>query len=57
MSQLSHLHADANMEWMPDGQELWEGIVHLQPTVLTGLPWGNWAEPQKVRFRYRNHSM
>lgn len=33
---------------MPDGRELWGGVESLRPTILTGLPMGNWAEPQKV---------
>lgn len=40
---------DEHLEWMSDGQELWNSIVGLQPTILTGLPMGKWAEPQKVR--------
>ncbi|CAM9527896.1 unnamed protein product [Ectocarpus fasciculatus] len=36
-----------HLDWMPDGRELWDGVAHLQPTILTGLPMGNWAEPQK----------
>ncbi|CAM9180482.1 unnamed protein product [Discosporangium mesarthrocarpum] len=37
----------SNLEWMNDGRELWEGIRGLQPTILTGVPMGKWAEPQK----------
>jgi hypothetical protein len=33
---------------MPDAHVLFDGVGHLQPTILTGLPIGNWAEPQKV---------
>ena len=33
---------------MPDAMELFEGVKHLAPTILTGLPLGNWAAPQKV---------
>ncbi len=36
-----HLH------WMPDGRALWDEVRHLNPAVLTGLPMGTWAEPQK----------
>lgn len=39
---------DEHLEWMSDGQELWNSIVDLHPTILTGLPMGKWAEPQKV---------
>ena len=35
---------------MPDAQLLFEGVSHLQPTILTGLPLGNWAAPQKVKW-------
>ena len=35
------------LPWMSDGAELWEATRHLNPTVLTGLPMGSWAEPQK----------
>ncbi|CAN0161642.1 unnamed protein product [Pylaiella littoralis] len=36
-----------NLDWMPDGRRLWEGVESLRPTILTGLPLGKWAEPQK----------
>ncbi|MFW6368323.1 MAG: hypothetical protein ACOCZ9_01175 [Spirochaetota bacterium] len=36
-----------NLPWMPDGHELWNFVRPLQPTILTGLPRGTWAEPQK----------
>eukprot|EP00903_Cladosiphon_okamuranus_P017693 g16292.t1 len=39
-----------NLDWMPDGRELWEGVKGLQPTILTGLPMGKWAEPQKRKW-------
>jgi hypothetical protein len=32
---------------MPDAMELFEAVKHLNPIILTGLPQGNWAEPQK----------
>ena len=35
------------LPWMADGRELWGAIRHLEPTILTGLPLGQWAEPQK----------
>ena len=35
---------------MPDAQLLFEGVRHLKPTILTGLPLGNWAAPQKVEW-------
>src|SRR4029077_19016098 len=36
-----------NLPLMPDARELFETVKHLNPVILTGLPWGDWAEPQK----------
>lgn len=33
---------------MPGGRELFEAVRHLRPTILTGLPTGNLAAPQKI---------
>ena len=35
---------------MPDARLLFDAVKHLQPTILTGLPLGNWAAPQKVAW-------
>jgi deoxypyrimidine-specific 5' nucleotidase type C protein (NT5C) len=35
---------------MPDARLLFEGVKHLKPTILTGLPLGSWAAPQKVEW-------
>jgi len=35
---------------MPDAMELYEAVKHLDPIILTGLPRGNWAADQKVRW-------
>ncbi len=35
---------------MPDAQRLFEAVRHLKPTILTGLPLGKWAAPQKERW-------
>ena len=35
---------------MPDARLLFEAVKHLQPTILTGLPVGNWAAAQKVEW-------
>lgn len=32
---------------MPDAKELFESVEHLNPVILTALPVGIWAEPQK----------
>jgi hypothetical protein len=39
-----------NLPLMPDARELWDAVAHLQPVILTGLPHGNWAAPQKMRW-------
>jgi 5'(3')-deoxyribonucleotidase len=35
---------------MPDARVLFDAVRHLQPTILTGLPLGKWAAPQKVKW-------
>ena len=40
----------ATLPLMPDAMLLFEAVKHLEPTILTGLPLGNWAAPQKVRW-------
>jgi hypothetical protein len=40
----------ATLPLMPDAMELFDAVKHLEPTILTGLPLGNWAAPQKVRW-------
>jgi hypothetical protein len=37
----------SNLDWLAGGRELWGFVRELHPTILTGLPRGNWAEPQK----------
>lgn len=39
---------------MPDAQRLFDAVAHLRPTILTGLPLGNWAAPQKVAWAERH---
>ena len=39
---------------MPDAQTLFDAVAHLRPTILTGLPLGNWAAPQKVAWAERH---
>src|SRR5215210_1760687 len=36
-----------------DAMELFEAVRHLDPVILTGLPRGNWAADQKVRWAAR----
>ena len=35
---------------MPDAMELFGAVRHLDPIILTGLPRGDWAADQKVRW-------
>ena len=35
---------------LPDAMRLFEAVRHLDPIILTGLPMGNWAADQKVRW-------
>jgi len=39
-----------DLEEMRDAQELFLAVKHLKPTILTGLPLGTWAAPQKERW-------
>ena len=39
---------------MADAQDLFDAVEHLRPTILTGLPMGNWAAPQKVAWAERH---
>ena len=38
---------------MADAMELFEAVEHLHPVILTGMPRGNWAADQKVRWAAR----
>ena len=40
----------AQLPEMPDARILFDAVAHLRPTVLTGLPLGKWAAPQKVKW-------
>ena len=40
----------ATLPEMHDARRLFDAVEHLKPTILTGLPLGNWAAPQKVRW-------
>ena len=39
-----------NLPLMHDARDLYEGVRHLSPTILTGCPRGDWAEAQKVAW-------
>lgn len=40
----------SSLPLMPDAMRLFNAVRHLDPIILTGLPRGNWAAPQKVRW-------
>jgi hypothetical protein len=35
---------------LPGANDLFDAVKHLDPVILTGLPRGNWAADQKVRW-------
>ncbi|THD79932.1 MAG: hypothetical protein E7812_08635 [Phenylobacterium sp.] len=39
---------------MPDAATLYEAVRHKTPIILTGMPHGKWAEPQKRRWALRH---
>eukprot|EP01064_Diplonema_japonicum_P032593 TRINITY_DN6167_c0_g1_i2.p1 TRINITY_DN6167_c0_g1~~TRINITY_DN6167_c0_g1_i2.p1 ORF type:complete len:190 (+),score=38.31 TRINITY_DN6167_c0_g1_i2:42-572(+) len=39
-----------NLEWMEGARPMWDHLVPHQPIILTGLPRGNWAAPQKRKW-------
>lgn len=40
----------ARLPLMPDARQLFAAVKHLHPTILTGLPLGKWAAPQKLAW-------
>mmetsp|Transcript_35387 Transcript_35387/g.57324 ORF Transcript_35387/g.57324 Transcript_35387/m.57324 type:complete len:340 (+) Transcript_35387:195-1214(+) len=36
--------------WMKDGKQLWDAITQCSPTILSGVPRGDWADPQKRKW-------
>ena len=40
----------ATLPLMPDARLLFDAVAHLDPIILTGLPRGDWAAGQKVRW-------
>jgi len=44
----------ATLPLMPDARILFDAVEHLSPTILTGLPIGTWAAPQKVEWAERH---
>jgi hypothetical protein len=42
-----------SLQLMPDAMELYEAVRQKKPIILTGMPHGKWAEPQKRRWAAR----
>jgi hypothetical protein len=40
----------ARLPLIADARTLLDAVEHLDPIILTGLPLGNWAAPQKVEW-------
>jgi len=40
----------ATLDPLPDAFELYDAVREKNPVILTGLPRGKWAEPQKRRW-------
>jgi hypothetical protein len=38
----------------PEAFEIYEAFRHMRPIILTGIPYGTWAVPQKLEWRDRN---
>ena len=43
-----------HLEPLPDAYQLYEAVRHKAPIILTGLPRGAWAEPQKRAWAARH---
>ncbi len=43
-----------HLDLMPDAMTLFEAVRHKDPVILTGLPQGDWAAPQKRRWAERH---
>ncbi len=39
-----------NLDWTQDGKRLWEEIRHLQPTILTGVPYPKSSRVEKYNW-------
>lgn len=45
-----HPDCYGSLPLMPDAMRLFGAVRHLDPVILSGLPRGQWAAPQKVRW-------
>lgn len=39
---------------VPDAKDLYEGVKHLRPIILTGTPFGHWSVVQKLAWRNKH---
>lgn len=39
-----------NLEWTKDGKLLWNYVKKYNPIILSGVPLGNWAYSQKMKW-------
>jgi len=39
-----------HLDWTQDGKRLWEGIRHLRPDILTGVPYPKSSRVEKVNW-------
>lgn len=44
----------ANLDPLPGAEDMVEQLRHLKPILLTGLPLGKWAAPQKRKWAQRH---
>lgn len=49
-------HGDfyGSLPLLSDARALWDATAHLRPVILTGVPLGDWAAPQKLRWAARH---
>lgn len=46
----SHKDFYGTLPLIPDARKLFDAVEHLNPVILTGCPFGGWAEAQKHRW-------
>jgi len=52
----SHKSFFEHLPLMPDALELFDAVKHVRPIILTGVPFGGWAAPQKYKHRDKHFS-
>lgn len=46
-----------NLPLMPGAEQLVKAVRHHKPTILTGVPLGNWASPQKYLWKHKHRDL